>query len=426
VTKQLDTADAQRLRDQLPALQARYDEHKAKGLKLDLTRGKPSVEQLTHSEPLLSMPGTSQLITEDGLDIRNYGGPAGLLELRRIFAELYGIPVDQLLALGNATLQLMHDTVMFAYVFGVPGSPRPWRAEENVKFICPVPGYDRHFAICEALGIEMIPVRILDDGPDVDQIAQLVAADPTIKGMWLVPTYSNPSGQTTTAAVAQKLMSMPTAAPDFRIFWDDAYALHPLTEKLPQVLPILDIAAAAGNPDRVFFFASTSKITLAGSGVAFFASSKTNLDWFRKRLSVQMIGPDKVNQLRHAQFLKSADGVRAQMAKHREILAPKFNAMDKVLTERLGEWPQIATWTKPEGGYFISLDVYPGTAAEVVELAKQAGVALTPAGSTWPYGQDPNDSNIRLAPSMPTLAEVEAAAEVLATCILLAAAQKLT
>jgi len=392
-------------------------------LELDLTRGKPSPEQLAHSEPLLSLPGATQVVTEGGLDIRNYGGPEGLIEIRRIFSELYGIPVDQLLALGNATLQLMHDTLVFAYVWGVPGSERPWGKEERLKFICPVPGYDRHFAICEALGIEMIPVPMLADGPDTELIAQLVADDPQIKGMWLVPTYSNPSGQTTTEAVARKLVSMPTAAPDFRIFWDDAYALHPLTEVHPRILPILDLAAEAGNPNRVFFFASTSKITLAGSGVAFFGSSPENIKWFKGRLSVQSIGPDKINQLRHAVFLQNADGVRAQMAKHRAILAPKFATMDRVLTEKLGAWPQVATWTKPEGGYFISLDVLPGTAHRVVELAKEAGVALTPAGSTWPYGKDPKDSNIRLAPSMATVDQVQASTEILATCILLAAAE---
>lgn len=412
-----------RLAQRLPELRAGYERHQAKGLKLDLTRGKPSPAQLELSADLLQLPGQVPSITEDGLDIRNYGGAEGLIELRRIFAELYGIPVGQLLALANASLQLMHDTLMFAYVYGLPGGQRPWGKEAKIKFICPVPGYDRHFAITEALGMELIPVPMNDDGPDADLIATLVADDPAIKGMWIVPTYSNPSGATTSLEVARKLVSMPTAAPDFRIFWDDAYALHPLTEHPPQALPILELAAESGNPDRVFFFASTSKITFAGSGVAFFAASQANLDWLKKRMSVQTIGPDKVNQLRHALHLKNADGVRAHMAKHRSILAPKFEAMDRVLTHKLGDWPEVATWSKPEGGYFISLDVLPGTAARVVELAKGAGVALTPAGSTWPYGKDPHDSNIRLAPSMATVDQVEAAAEILATCVLLAAAE---
>jgi len=411
------------LGEQLPQLQAEYAAQQAKGLKLDLTRGKPAPEQLSLSDALMELPGLVPHVSDEGFDIRNYGGGEGLIELRRIFGELYGIPPTQLLALANASLQLMHDALMFAYVFGVPGGEKPWGKEEKLKFICPVPGYDRHFAITEALGFELIPVPMHDDGPDADMIAELVANDSAIKGMWIVPTYSNPSGATTSLEVARKLVSMPTAAPDFRIFWDDAYALHPLTENPPASLPILELAAEAGNPDRVFFFASTSKITYAGSGVAFFAASPANLAWLKQRMAVQTIGPDKINQLRHALHLKNPDGVRAHMAKHRDILAPKFAAMDRVLTQRLGDYPEVATWTKPEGGYFISLDVLPGTAARVVELAKGAGVALTPAGSTWPYGKDPNDSNIRLAPSMATVPQVEASADILATCILLAAAK---
>jgi len=402
-------------------LEADYAGWQTHGLKLDLQRGKPSPEQLDLSGELLSGADIAHPISAEGLDIRNYGGPDGLLELRSIFAELFNIPVEQFLALANASLRLMHDTLMFAYVFGVPGSPRPWSQEPAIKFICPVPGYDRHFAITQAFGIEMIPVPMLADGPDIDLIEELVANDPLIKGMWLVPRYSNPSGVTTSEAVARRLFSMKTAAPDFRIFWDDAYGIHPLTEDPEPARPVLEFASEEGNPDRVFVFASTSKITFAGSGVAFFAASPANLAWLRARMGVQSIGPDKVNQLRHAQYLQSPEKVRALMAAHRAILLPKFEAMDRVLRSRVS--PGIAHWEVPAGGYFISLNVLPGTAARVVELAAGAGLALTPAGSAFPYGNDPDDSNIRLAPSMPSIADIEKASELLATCIALAAAE---
>lgn len=268
-----DDIDFERLRSQLPKLRAEYAAAQAQNLHLDLTRGKPSAQQLGLSEPLLSLPGIGHDFSDDGTDVRNYGGPDGLPELREIFADLFGIPTERLLALANGSLRLMHDVIMFAMLFGVPDSPRPWCQEQQVKFIAPVPGYDRHFAICEAMGIEMVPVPMRPDGPDAAAIAALVADDPSIKGLWLVPTYSNPSGITTSTEVARKLLAMPTAAPDFRIFWDDAYALHHLSEDEPTALRGLDLAAELGQPDRLFFFASTSKITFAGSGVAFFSAS---------------------------------------------------------------------------------------------------------------------------------------------------------
>lgn len=420
--------DWARLRADLPALQAEHETWKTKGLHLDLTRGKPSSAQLDLSERLLTLPGTSHHQSSDGVDVRNYGGPDGLIELRQIFAPLYGIPAEQFLALANSSLQLMYNAVSFAMLFGVPGSPRPWGREDTVKFICPVPGYDRHFAICAAFGIEMIPVSMTDDGPDVEAIAALVANDSAIKGMWLVPMYSNPSGANITPEATKRLLSMPTAAPDFRIFWDDAYAVHHLTDDEPQTVPVLDLAAQVGNPDRPLFFGSTSKITFPGAGVAFFAASPGNLAWLRERMAVQTIGPDKVNQLRHAAFFADSEAVRQHMRKHRAILAPKFAAVDRILRRRLIDpatgISEVARWNEPKGGYFISLDVLPGTAKRVVELAGEAGVALTPAGATHPYGHDPADTNIRIAPSMPPLDEVETAAEVLATCVLLAAAEK--
>ncbi|AEG45275.1 aminotransferase class I/II-fold pyridoxal phosphate-dependent enzyme [Isoptericola variabilis] len=413
-----DTALAARL----PELREEYAALQARGLKLDLTRGKPSAEQLDLAEPLLGLPGEGVHTDDSGTDVRNYGGLDGLPQLRRIFAELLGVPVEQLLAQGNASLTLMYDTVVQALLFGVPGGERPWSREEQVTFVCPVPGYDRHFAICEELGIRMVTVPMTPDGPDAEAVAALVADDPTIKGMWVVPTYANPDGSVVSEAVARRLVSMPTAAPDFRIFWDNAYAVHHLTEHETKSANAIDLAAEAGNPDRVLMYASTSKVSFAGSGVAFVASSPANVAWFRKHLAIRSIGPDKVNQLRHALFFRDADGVREHMRKHREILAPKFRAVVEILTERLGD-ASVATWNEPEGGYFVSVDVVPGTASRVVELAKAAGIALTPAGATFPYGKDPLDRNIRLAPSMPPLDEVRVAMDGVATCILLAAAE---
>ncbi len=414
----VDTALAARL----PELREQYAELQARGLKLDLTRGKPSAEQLDLAEPLLALPGEGVHTDDTGTDVRNYGGLDGLPQLRRIFAELLGVPVEQLLAQGNASLTLMYDTVVQALLFGVPGGERPWSREEQVTFVCPVPGYDRHFAICEELGIRMVTVPMTPDGPDAEAVAALVADDPTIKGMWVVPTYANPDGAVVSEAVAQRLVSMPTAAPDFRILWDNAYAVHHLTEHETKSANAIDLATEAGNPDRVLMYASTSKVSFAGSGVAFVASSPANVAWFREHLAVRSIGPDKVNQLRHALFFRDADGVREHMRRHREILAPKFRAVVEILTQRLGD-AAVATWNEPEGGYFVSVDVVPGTASRVVELAKAAGIALTPAGATFPYGEDPLDRNIRLAPSMPPLEEVRVAMDGVATCILLAAAE---
>ncbi|ROS78736.1 aminotransferase class I/II-fold pyridoxal phosphate-dependent enzyme [Cellulomonas sp. PhB143] len=405
--------------------QQAYAELRARGLSLDLTRGKPSAEQLDLSDALLALPGTGTVTSESGADIRNYGGLDGLVELRRIFAELLGVPVDQLLAGGNASLSLMHDTVAFAMLFGLPGSPRPWVREERVRFVCPVPGYDRHFSVCEAFGIEMVTVPMTTDGPDADAVAALVAEDPTIKGLWVVPTYANPDGSVVSEEVARRLVSMPAAAPDFRIFWDNAYALHHLTDHEVVSADAVGLAAQAGNPDRVVMFASTSKITFAGAGVGFLASSPANLAWYKTHLAAQSIGPDKINQLRHAQLFGDAEGVRRHMRRHRAIIGPKFEAVTRILHERL-DGHGVARWTEPKGGYFVNLDVVPGTASRVVRLAKDAGIALTPAGATFPYGKDPDDANIRLAPTMPPLDEVEVAMDGVATCVLLAAAEAAT
>ena len=399
-----------------------YDNLVAKGLKLDLTRGKPSADQLNLSDGLLHLPKTTT--APDGTDTRNYGGLAGGIEIREIYAELLGLDTDQLIAGGNSSLTMMRDTLMYLWLHGGVDSERPWGQEETVKFVCPVPGYDRHFTLLEWFGIEMVTVPMHADGPDADAVAALVKDDPTIKGMWLVPTYANPTGDTTSQEIAERLTSMPTAAPDFKIFWDNAYALHHLTPAETKTADVVSLANAAGNPHRPLVFASTSKVTYAGAGVGFFGGSKENVAWWLDHLSHGAIGPDKVNHLRHAEFFGSATGVREHMAKHRDLLAPRFAAVEDALTDQLGALG-VATWTKPAGGYFVSLDVLPGTATRVIELAKGAGVALTPAGSAFPGKIDPEDTNIRLAPSFPPLEQVSGAMEVVTVCVKLAAAEKL-
>ena len=401
---------------------ANYAQLKAERLALDLTRGKPAPEQLDLAAELLALPGSVHT-DEAGTDCRNYGGLKGLPGLRGIFAELLKVPADNLVAGNNASLEMMHDLIVFSMLKGNQDSPRPWSQEEKVKFLCPSPGYDRHFAITEQYGIEMIPVPLHADGPDMDIVAPLVAEDPAIKGLWAVPNYANPTGSVYSEEVTRALASMPAAAPDFRLFWDNAYAVHSLVEQGAPVLDVLGMAAAAGNPNRPYIFASTSKITFAGAGVGFFGTSTANLDWYLGLLGKKTIGPDKVNQLRHELFFKDSDGVRAHMAKHRELLAPKFDLVLRILQERLGS-SKAATWTEPSGGYFVSLDVTAGNARRVIALAKDAGIALTAAGSSFPYKNDPQDRNIRLAPSYPTLAELATAMDGVATCVLLAETER--
>ncbi|MFT3716298.1 MAG: aminotransferase class I/II-fold pyridoxal phosphate-dependent enzyme [Gordonia sp. (in: high G+C Gram-positive bacteria)] len=412
---------AEQLRDTQADLKKRYEALQAAGLNLDLTRGKPAPEQLDLSLPMLSLPGDDYR-APDGTDCRNYGGVKGLRDLREIFAELLAVPTDNILAEGNASLRIMHDITVFSILHGNVDSAKPWGAEP-IKFLCPAPGYDRHFGISERYGIEMVTVPMNPDGPDVDVCAKLVAEDPSIKGMWVVPTFANPTGATITEDVARRLVAMP-AADDFRIYWDNAYAVHTVFGDTPDPLPILDLAAQAGNPNRVYVFASTSKITFAGAGVSFFASSDANLDWYTSNLSVATIGPDKINQLRHLKFLKDADGVRTLMERHRALIAPKFTAVLDILEDRLSE-AKIASWTQPDGGYFISLDVLDGAAARTVALAKDAGIALTAAGATFPYRKDPDDRNIRLAPTFPSIDELKTAMDGVATCALLAATEVL-
>lgn len=398
-----------------------YADLRAKNLALDLTRGKPSSEQLDLSNQMLTLPG-SDYRDREGTDTRNYGGLNGLPELREIFAELLGIGVPHLIAGNNSSLELMHDHIVFSLLYGGVDSPRPWKDEPAVKFLCPVPGYDRHFAITEALGIEMIPVPLLPDGPDVDLIEELVDADPAIKGLWAVPVYGNPTGITYSWETVRRLVQMRTAATDFRLFWDNAYAVHTLTHTFVPQVDVLGLAAAAGNPNRPHVFASTSKITFAGAGVSFVGGSLGNIAWYLQHAGKKTIGPDKLNQLRHLRFFGDADGVRLHMLRHQQILAPKFALTLEILEHRLGD-AKIASWTHPEGGYFISLDVVPGTARRTIALAKDAGIALTEAGAAFPYRKDPDDKNIRIAPTFPSLPDLRDAVDGLATCALLAASE---
>jgi DNA-binding transcriptional MocR family regulator len=412
-------------RDQIQTLldeqTSAYRALQERGLTLDLTRGKPSPEQLDLSNELLGLPG-ADFKDAAGTDTRNYGGLTGLPELREIFAPIMGVPVEQVVAGDNASLAMMHDNLVFALFHGVPGSEQPWGVEESVKFVCPAPGYDRHFALLEEYGIEMVTVPMNEDGPDVDAVREAVK-DPAVKGMWLVPTYSNPTGSVVSEAVAAELAALETAAPDFRIFWDNAYAVHHLTATQTATPDILALCTAAGHPDRPVIFASTSKITFAGAGVSFLGSSADNVAWYLGHLGKRTIGPDKVNQLRHARYLGSTEGVHELMERHRAILAPKFETVVTILRDRLAPFG-IASWTEPEGGYFVSLDVLDGTASRVIELTREAGVAMTPAGAAFPYGEDPRDRNIRIAPSFPSPQDLAVAIDVLATSVLIAAAEQ--
>ncbi|MFP3465655.1 aminotransferase class I/II-fold pyridoxal phosphate-dependent enzyme [Leifsonia sp. SIMBA_070] len=413
--------DAASLREAHASFARAYDELKAAGLSLDITRGKPSAEQLDLSNDLLHLPDGA-FRDAAGTDLRNYGGPNGLPGLRAIFSDALRVPVAQLLALGNSSLTVMHDTIAQALLHGVPGGELPW-ANQSISFLAPVPGYDRHFTILERFGIRMIPVPMNENGPDIEAVASLLAADDSIKGMWCVPVYSNPTGAVYSEEVVRALVSLP-AAPDFRLFWDNAYVVHHLSDDRPEPIDVLALAAEAGNPDRPLIFASTSKVTYPGAGVAFFGASEANVAWFQHNSAAQSIGPDKINQLRHVQLLKDADGLVAHMEKHRAILEPKFAAVDAVFGERLLPWAAGA-WNAPKGGYFVSLDVVDGSARRAIQLAKEAGIAVTPAGSTFPYGDDPRDANIRIAPTFPPLGELTTALDGLCTAILLAAAETL-
>jgi len=404
-------------------VQKSYEEFKAKSLKLNLTRGKPAANQLDLSNELLALPGGRDFAAEDAGDARNYGGLQGLTEVRRLFSGILGAPSDQIVVANNSSLALMHDCVVYSLLKGTCEGFAPWSKQPDIAFLCPVPGYDRHFKICEDYGIRMITVPLADDGPDLGEVEGPVADDASIKGMWCVPKYSNPTGTIYSDAVIERLASMKTAAPDFRLFWDNAYSVHHLTSDRIQIANVLELCAKHGNPNRAFVFASTSKVTLAGAGLALFASSKANVKWLLDRLTPRTIGPDKVNQLRHVRFLKNEDEILTLMDRHRALIAPKFKKVLEIFDAKLCGIPEVS-WTRPKGGYFISLEVPRGCARRVVALAKEAGVELTPAGSTHPYGKDPDDRTIRIAPTFPDLPEVVLAAEGVAICVQLAVAEK--
>jgi DNA-binding transcriptional MocR family regulator len=404
-------------------VQKSYVAFKARGLKLNLTRGKPSAAQLELSNQLLSLPGPTSYAAAGATDCRNYGGLQGLAEARRLFSGILGAPAEQIVVANNSSLALMHDTVVYSLLKGTCDSAAPWSKQGEIAFLCPVPGYDRHFKICEDYEIRMISVPLDDDGPDMDEVERLVSHDASIKGMWCVPKYSNPTGTVYSASVIDRLAAMKTAAPDFRLFWDNAYTVHHLTSEPVAIANILDLCAQRGHPNRAFVFASTSKITLAGAGLALFASSPANVKWLLERITPRTIGPDKMNQWRHVRFLQAEAGIVALMERQRALIAPKFARVLEVFANQLAGIPDVS-WTHPKGGYFICLDVPKGCARRVVALAKEAGVELTPAGATHPYGKDPDDRTIRIAPTFPDLDEIALAAEGVALCVRLAVAEK--
>jgi len=417
--------DREELKQRLEILNRTYENIKAENLKLDMSRGKPCKEQLELSMEMLNYPGSSdKCITPSGTDVRNYGILDGIPEAKELFSRMLEVDPDEIIIGGNSSLSMMYDTVSRAMTFGVYGSTVPWSKLPRVKFLCPSPGYDRHFAITELFGVEMITIDMKKDGPDMDTVERLVAEDDSIKGIWCTPKYSNPDGITYSDEVVDRLANMHTAAKDFRIFWDNAYVVHHLTDNHDRLKNILEACKKAGNPDRVFIFASTSKITFPGAGVAMMAASRNNVEQIKKLLGLRTIGPDKLNQLRHVMFLKDMNGIENHMKKHAAIIKPKFDMVLNILETELGD-KNIARWSRPNGGYFISFYTMPGCASEVVKMAKEAGVKFTPAGATYPYGKDPNDSNIRIAPTLPPVHELKKAMELLTVCVQIVSAKKI-
>ncbi|MCR4764139.1 MAG: aminotransferase class I/II-fold pyridoxal phosphate-dependent enzyme [Lachnospiraceae bacterium] len=406
-------------------LMEEYRRFQAMELSLNMARGLPCRDQLDLSMGMMdALYSGADLSCEDGTDCRNYGVLDGILEAKVLLGAMMENHPDNLIIYGNSSLNVMYDTVARAMTHGVMGST-PWFKLAHPKFLCPAPGYDRHFAITEYFGIEMIPVPMTPTGPDMDEVERLVASDDSIKGIWCVPKYSNPQGISYSDETVRRFARLKPAARDFRIFWDNAYGIHHLyDDHQDHIVEILEECKHAGNPDLVYKFASTSKITFPGSGIAALATSENNLVDIRKQLKIQTIGHDKVNQLRHVRFFKNIDGMRDHMKKHAEILRPKFEAVEEILERELGG-RDIGSWTKPKGGYFISFDAMPGCARSIVDHAKKAGVTMTPAGATWPYGKDPEDRNIRIAPTYPPLSDLKTAAELFALCVRLVSVEKL-
>lgn len=412
------------LKEQLAVLTKEYEAAKAKGLKLDMSRGKPSPAQLDVSNEMLDIVNSGTgCVSDSGTDCRNYGTMEGIPEARQLMGEFLRVPKENVFVCGNASLNIMYDCVSSAMLFGIMGST-PWCHLDKVKFLCPVPGYDRHFKITELMGIEMINIPMTENGPDMDMVEKLVSSDSSIKGIWCVPKYSNPQGIVYSDETVKRFAALKPAAKDFRIYWDNAYALHYIYDENIEIPEILSECAKAGNPDLVYEFCSTSKISFAGGGISAIASSEANLKWISKRMNVETISYDKINQLRHVRYFKNGDGLRAHMRKHAEFLRPKFDAVLEILDREL-DGLGAGSWMKPMGGYFISFDAVPGCAKAIVNKCKEAGVVLTGAGATYPYGKDPDDSNIRIAPSYPTLEELKQAAELFTLCAKLATVEKL-
>ena len=406
-------------------LDQRYEEVKALGLKLDMSRGKPAADQLDLSMGMMDVLHSGvDMRCETGVDCRNYGVIDGIPEAKRLLGQMSEVEPDQIIIYGNSSLNVMFDSIARSMTHGVMGHT-PWARLDKVKFLCPVPGYDRHFKITEFFGIEMINVPMSEDGPDMDMVEELVSSDEAVKGIWCVPKYSNPQGYTYSRETVERFARLKPAAPDFRIYWDNAYSIHHLYDDNQDFLvEILHECERAGNPDIVYKFTSTSKVSFPGSGIAAVAASKANLEDFRKYMVIQTIGHDKVNQLRHVRFFKDLDGLHEHMRKHAALIRPKFELVLSKLDAELADLG-IGTWTRPHGGYFISFDAMDGCAKAIVAKAKEAGVVMTTAGATFPYGRDPHDSNIRIAPTFPTLEELEKATEIFVLCVKLASVEKL-
>lgn len=406
------------------ALEEEYKVIEAKGLNLNMARGKPGFSQLALSMPMLDVINSgSDMRTVLGNDTRNYGDLDGIGESRKLMADMMSVQKDNVIVCGNSSLNVMYDTIARSVTHGVMGGT-PWSKQDKVKFLCPVPGYDRHFKITEFFGIEMINIPLHDDGPDMDLVEKYVNSDAAVKGIWCVPKYSNPTGISYSDEVVRRFAALKPAAEDFRIYWDNAYCIHHLYDDVhDEILNILEECEKAGNPDMVYIFSSTSKISFPGSGISAIASSLNNIEHIKKQMSMQTIGHDKINQLRHARFFKNIDGLMAHMKQHAELLRPKFEAVLQTLESELGGL-EIGTWVKPRGGYFISFDSLPGCAKNIVAKCKDLGVILTDAGATFPYGKDPNDSNIRIAPTFPTPEEMQEAAKVFVLCVKLASMEK--
>ena len=407
------------------SLNKEYAEAKAKGLALDMSRGKPSAKQLDVSLGLLdTINSSSDLKALDGTDCRNYGVLDGIPEAKKLMADMMGTTPDHVIVYGNASLNIMYDQISRAYTHGILGNT-PWCKLDKVKFLCPVPGYDRHFAITERFGIEMINIPMSESGPDMGMVEEYVSKDASVKGIWCVPKYSNPQGYTYSEETVKRMAALKPAAEDFRIFWDNAYVIHDLyDDNKDEIADIISECEKAGNPDMVFEFASTSKVSFPGSGIAALASSANNIADIKKQLTIQTIGHDKLNQLRHVRFFKDINGLKEHMRKHAEFMRPKFEAVESVLEEELGGLG-IGSWTEPKGGYFISFEALDGCAKAIVAKCKEAGVKLTGAGATFPYGKDPKDSNIRIAPSFPTPEEMKQAADLFVLCVKLVSVEKL-